>query len=96
MSPYHWTAHIVLALALAVATLGWRQATTKASLLEAKQALTSERATGRALVRREILRQGTARASERASAALSGARASHPTWANEPVPQEVQDALAQP
>lgn len=91
---WHWTLHLTLALALAAASLGWRQAALGRELEHARAEAAGNRATGAALVVKERRKAVTAQAAGRAVAGLSTATLGHPTWADEPVPTEVQDALA--
>lgn len=65
-------------------------ATAQAATKTAQDALKRER---RANALREQRRAATARAEATATASLAAAVASHPQWADAPVPQEVQDAL---
>lgn len=91
---FHWTAHLTLSLALVASLLGWRQASLDRDLEHARAAEAGARAAGASLVVKERRRQSTGKATERAAVALSQASQGHPTWADAPVPQEVQDALA--
>jgi hypothetical protein len=93
-SIYHWVAHLTLALALFGAAMGWRQCHLARALDHAKAAQAGARATGAALVVKERRKAVTAQAADRAATRLSGASQGHPTWADETVPQEVQDAFA--
>ena len=64
--------------------------TARAEARTAQEALKRTQAT---LAHRERLRAATAREAASARASLAATAASNPTWANTPVPQEVQDAL---
>lgn len=90
----HWIAHLTLALALFGSVMGWRQAAMSRDLEHARAAEAGARASGAALVVKERRKAVTARTADRAATRLSEANQGHPTWADLPVPQEVQDALA--
>lgn len=93
-------AYRLAALALTLAALvagGWyighlreRAHTAEEAARTAQAALKRTQAT---LAYREKLRATTARETASARASLAAAAASNPTWADAPVPKEVQDAL---
>lgn len=96
MPSYHWLAHLIAAVALWAAlsaNSGTRNAL-DAARAEVATLKTAAKASSRAVVEREKLRE--ARAPERAAgaAAAVSVAASEPEWANAPLPQEVRDALA--
>lgn len=91
---FHWAAHLTLALGLACACIGWKQAVTSAKLERVQMVERNTRGVAAARLYRDQQRQATSKATDRAVARLTAAAASNPTWADQPVPQDVQDALA--
>lgn len=92
---YRLAALVVTLLALVAG--GWYIGHLRADLRTAQEAArTAQEAlkkTQATLAYREKLRAASAREAASARASLASAAASNPTWAQAPVPKEVQDAL---
>lgn len=82
-----------------VGLLGWDYHRKSAQLAEAREAVKTAQAALKKIqavsALRSNLRVATARESASRAASLEAAAASSPEWRDAPVPQEVQDALAQ-
>lgn len=87
----------LIAVLLGLVLSGWYIGHLRAELHTAQEAAkTAQEAlkkTQATLAYREKLRATTARETASAQASLRAVSASNPTWAQAPVPQEVQDAL---
>ncbi len=90
----HWVVHLTMALGLAATCIGWKQAVTSHALYVAEAATKNERGIAAAHLYRDNVRQARTQESSKAVVRLAAAAASNPSWAEQPVPQEVQDALA--
>lgn len=95
-TPYRLIGALVLSLALCGAVWDYLHLRTK--LAQAQEQLKAAQATTKRLQATSVFRERK-RAATAASAASAGhsveqALAAQPDWANQPVPQEVQDALA--
>ena len=89
----------VAMLLAAVGFLGWDYHRARTELAQAQEAVKTAQAALKRLqatsALRGNLRAATARETASRAAALEAAAASAPEWRDTPVPQEVQDALAQ-
>lgn len=98
---------IILGCGLVGCLLMWAGASWRGSVLDAKQlrldlaesraatqqALQATKRLQATLVFREKKNAATARAAASAASSLAAAASAAPAWANQPVPQEIQDAL---
>jgi hypothetical protein len=97
MSISHWVAHLTLSICLVFACIGWYQSSHKAAdqvaviqtLLRAKEADSTSLATREVAQKVQVAKRVAVAASANAALAIET------PWATTPIPESVQNALAQ-